>query len=630
MINRKSESVKLLESIQTNLNEKINHANDEVNRVLANPNAGRNKEKIKAMGYDTKETSDGRVFGIKNPKTNKWIDPSQYSREEKKKVDFKGKLDSERKNNQGRYYPEYVPKGLKTGKGRGYSQADRDDMEAQNGISKNVKDYKVAVKTRDENRRWAERNRKDIPYYEKKVKDAQKDLEFHKNYTDNLENKAKDAEEERQALMTKVREKHQKTTESENLKESITIDEIEEITQRIESAEDMDEIQQIIYTISDGVLEDEVQHMFDSCNEDDLDEVKSLVLTTLEDNAEYDESSLKESKELKESDESILKLAKKSIVNGKLPEEIEYKGKTYKQFYVTNSDNSGETSDIYYCNMENTPSGDPQESNDYFYLKVALNKTENGYKGIKEIKFAEDLTESKELKEAETPEAMQKIANKQMPEGGYRYIATHAIGPGTLPKDIKVFKTEDINGGKIAMYISRPLTSKELKQYDIKPEWIQEDSSYRRYKVSFFVDTDSMNNMEIEEKVNELLKGSGLASADETIDVERVEDLEEDANNFGKAHISKNAKVLAYQVENMGGGTMAIFGKLDDGNYFAGNEEGLIIYDADIRPLYLGEDEVDDKEIEEFSDAHLVQDINAIDDRELYDMIINQTNYDKY
>ena len=416
-----------------------------------------------------------------------------------------------------------------------------------------------------------------------------------------------------------------------NLKESITIDEIEEITQRIESAEDMDEIQQIIYTISDGVLEDEVQHMFDSCNEDDdLDEVKSLVLTTLEDNAEYDESSLKESKELKESDESILKLAKKSIVNGKLPEEIEYKGKTYKQFYATNSDNSGETSDIYYCNMENTPSGDPQESNDYFYLKVALNKTENGYKGIKEIKFAEDLTESKELKEAETPEAMQKIANKQMPEGGYRYITTHGIGPGTLPKDVEVFKTEDINGGKIAMYISRPLTSEELKQYDIKPEWIQEDSSYRRYKVSFFVDTDSMNNMEIEEKVNELLKGSGLASADETIDVEKVEDLEEDANNFGKAHISKNAKVLAYQVENMGGGTMAIFGKLDDGNYFAGNEDGLVIYDADIRPLYLGEDEVDDKEIEEFSDAHLVQDINAIDDRELYDMIINQTNYDKY
>lgn len=108
----------------------------------------------------------------------------------------------------------------------------------------------------------------------------------------------------------------------------------------------------------------------------------------------------KKSRIVKESDESILRLVKKSIVNGKLPEEIEYKGKIYKQFNVIDSDNSGETSDIYYCNMENTPSGDPQESNDYFFVKVVLNKTENGYKGIKEVRFAEDLTESKELKES--------------------------------------------------------------------------------------------------------------------------------------------------------------------------------------------------------------------------------------
>lgn len=78
------------------------------------------------------------------------------------------------------------------------------------------------------------------------------------------------------------------------------------------------------------------------------------------------------------------------------------------------------------------------------------------------------------LNESETPEAMQKIADKQMPEGGYRYIATHAIGPGTLPDGVEVFKTEDIEGGKIAMYISRPLTSEELNKYDIKPEWVQE------------------------------------------------------------------------------------------------------------------------------------------------------------
>lgn len=101
----------------------------------------------------------------------------------------------------------------------------------------------------------------------------------------------------------------------------------------------------------------------------------------------YSESSLTED------DNDIMRLVKKSIKNGKLPDEIKYKGKIYKSFYVMNSDNSGETSNIYYCNMENTPSGDPQESNDYFFVKVALNKTDRGYNGIKEIRFVEDLTE---------------------------------------------------------------------------------------------------------------------------------------------------------------------------------------------------------------------------------------------
>lgn len=247
-------------------------------------------------------------------------------------------------------------------------------------------------------------------------------------------------------------------------------------------------------------------------------------------------------------------------------------------------------------------------------------------------------TNLKEMKsnidEAETPEAMQAIADKQMPKGGYRYMARHAIGPGTLPDDIKVFKTEDIDNGKIAMYISRPLTSEELKKYDIDPEWIQEsavpkladyqnafnddfnkiynigtyedgmgdldiyknnkrvgsiyrndDNKYevtlrkhfkekvadtwqdavkllndvaseevsaqdlteeatmKRYKVSFYVDTDTMNNMDIEEKVAEILAGSGLASTDETIDVENITDLTE-ADNITETKVSdlKNIK----------------------------------------------------------------------------------------
>ena len=104
---------------------------------------------------------------------------------------------------------------------------------------------------------------------------------------------------------------------------------------------------------------------------------------------------------MNESDKDIMRLVKNSIVDGKLPDEIEYKGKTYKQFNVMSGDTTGETSDIYYCNMENTPSGDPQESNDYFFVKVALNKTDDGYKGVKEIRFVEDLTE-KAMNEEDT------------------------------------------------------------------------------------------------------------------------------------------------------------------------------------------------------------------------------------
>ena len=238
---------KLLESLA--LNEKINHTNDDINRAIANPKAGKNKEKIKDMGYEAKETDDGKVYAIRNPKTKRWLDPSQYSREEKKKVDFKGKLDSTRPYmvQTARYSQDAeenkIPKSAKVGVDKAgnsvYNQSEVDSYspryfdEKKKSISSNINDYNKAVKDRDENRKWAERKReKDIPYYEKKVKDAQKDLEFQKNYTDNLENSAKNAEEKRQALMAKVREKHQKTTESDEYVNSLSIPKLlEEIYQ---------------------------------------------------------------------------------------------------------------------------------------------------------------------------------------------------------------------------------------------------------------------------------------------------------------------------------------------------------------------------------------------------------------
>ena len=216
---------KLLESLA--LNEKINHANDDINRAIANPNLGKNRDKIHAAGYEVTDYGS-----IKNPKTGKSVYPSDYNRDKKKKVDFKGKLDSTRKNNQGNFYSEYVPKSLKTGKGKGYSQADRDDMEAQNGISKNIKYYKKAVKDKKDAEHSVKYADNSMKYYEDKVTQAQKDLDFHKKYRDDRQKEAERAEEKRQALMAKVREKHQKTTESDEYVNSLSIPKLlEEIYQ---------------------------------------------------------------------------------------------------------------------------------------------------------------------------------------------------------------------------------------------------------------------------------------------------------------------------------------------------------------------------------------------------------------
>ena len=325
--------------------------------------------------------------------------------------------------------------------------------------------------------------------------------------------------------------------------ESVTVDEIEDITQQIEAAEDMDEIQQIIYSISDGVLEDEVQNMFDGCDEDDdLDEVKSLVLTTLEDNAEYDDEEPLTEASTPNVEKFIYDLdvdsgnawsvnyndrkrgvevykngkSEKTVddivkaVTSKYPQlKVSMKGKNTVLFKYDDKNKQLKEDK----NIESTVTELTNKPNDFKYAMLSRMISDcryflgNGNRAEKHLwagnvedqvtlmkalynSFKDDekpewtsMNEIEELEkemksninEAETPEAMQAIADKQMPEGGYRYMARHAVGPGTLPKGVKVFKTEETPNGKIAMYISRPLTSAELKKYDIDPEWIQED-----------------------------------------------------------------------------------------------------------------------------------------------------------
>ena len=58
------------------------------------------------------------------------------------------------------------------------------------------------------------------------------------------------------------------------------------------------------------------------------------------------------------------------------------------------------------------------------------------------------------------------------PEGhdGYLYVTKHGIGPGTLPKGVKLLDWEDLDNNLTAIWVDRFLTTKELNEYDIYPE----------------------------------------------------------------------------------------------------------------------------------------------------------------
>ena len=77
----------------------------------------------------------------------------------------------------------------------------------------------------------------------------------------------------------------------------------------------------------------------------------------------------------------------------------------------------------------------------------------------------------------------------------YRYVTKHGLGPGMMPKDVTLIRSEDLDNYKTAVYIDRPLSKEELDYYDIYPEWIQ--SGTQMY------DEDDPVDMENEDEVRD-------------------------------------------------------------------------------------------------------------------------------
>lgn len=199
------------------LDEKINKDNIEVNKVLANPNAGKNAQRIRDMGYETNADSNGRVYRIRNPKTDKVIYNSDYSRDEKGKVDFKGKLDSTRpemKKTLGFWDDDYekVPKSQSIGRNKsgGSLNGNRvydyeEQLKRREGISKNIKDYKKAVSDREGYKNHLSWKEKDIANTEKKIKDAQDDLNSYKKDVEDTKKSIDNAEARRKEILNNAR-----------------------------------------------------------------------------------------------------------------------------------------------------------------------------------------------------------------------------------------------------------------------------------------------------------------------------------------------------------------------------------------------------------------------------------------
>lgn len=300
-----------------NLNEKINKDNIEINKAIANPNLGRNQDRIKQAGYDIQYDGDY----IKNPKTGKGVWPKDYSRDEKKKVDFKGKLDSERQNTPKTkrfdldVKENRIPKSTRINKGvyngdetEYYSPRYNDDP--KKSISSNINYYKKAVKDRDEAKHSAEYNKKSLGYYEKKVKDAQKDLDWQKNYIKGKEKEADFAEQKRKELMDKVRAKKTSTVKegaepiAKGLKKKLKEQEKAAIKDKIENKEK--ENDKLIDKIKETPIEKltgEEAHKVEQ-NEKDIDKLENkLKDETLTEARQEEILSKLPKKKMKESEE---------------------------------------------------------------------------------------------------------------------------------------------------------------------------------------------------------------------------------------------------------------------------------------------------------------------------------------
>ena len=77
-----------------------------------------------------------------------------------------------------------------------------------------------------------------------------------------------------------------------------------------------------------------------------------------------------------------------------------------------------------------------------------------------------------------------KLTIKENNQDGYLYITKHGLGPGTLPKGITVLREEELDNYLTVFWTDRFLTTKELNEYDIYPETMN-NTILNRYGMTY-------------------------------------------------------------------------------------------------------------------------------------------------
>lgn len=260
-------TIKLIESMQNSLTEKINKDNIEINRAIANVNRGKNADKVKAAGYEVNYDYDGKPCGVTNPKTNRRVSVHNSNVKNKKdKVDFKNQLDTPVKSRKTTrrepysyeedYKKEYntIPKSAKVGKDeRGNTIYNDDELDSysparidddKKSISNNINDYKKSIRDEKEANKYSGYYEKDAERKRAEIEKANAELNRYETERDKYNNAANDAIQKRKDIIARRRaERQNKTNEDAHLTEAglanlKTIDDFDDLDDFNQAIED--------------------------------------------------------------------------------------------------------------------------------------------------------------------------------------------------------------------------------------------------------------------------------------------------------------------------------------------------------------------------------------------------------